>query len=97
MAPVLLDPVLFIAHLGSLYSLLTAPLPSLAVCVPVTTGWRTINLLIEFSKVCRSIKSMEENVSTRNKQEHVDVIEKKSLSLDFIGLISFCPGKYSEP
>lgn len=38
MAPVLLDPVPFIAHLGSLYSLLTAPLSSLAECVPVTTG-----------------------------------------------------------
>lgn len=35
---------------------------------------RTVNLVIEFSKVCYSIKAMEENVSTRNKQEQVDVV-----------------------
>lgn len=38
MEPVLLDPDLFIAHLGSFYSPLTAFLSFLATCVPVTVG-----------------------------------------------------------
>lgn len=51
---------------------------------PGLWGVRTINLVIEFSKVCYSIKAMKENVSTRNKQEQVDVVgggEKTDLCL----------------
>lgn len=71
--------------------LLTALLASLAVCVPVTMDWRTINLKIQFSKVCRSINSMEENVSTRNKHDHVDIIEKKKYQHSLIFyLTTFC-------
>lgn len=58
----------WIQSLLLLYSPLTAFLSSLTIRLSVTINRRTINLLIEFSKVCCSIKSIKENVSTRNKQ-----------------------------
>lgn len=88
-ALVLLDTVLSL--LDSL-AVSCSLLSTLAICAPGTLGWRTINLVIEFSKVCRSIKAMKENVSTRNKQEQRRCYwEKKDLCLDFIWLTPGLP------